>query len=476
MRDTLEEQMTAKAQQGLLALGMDEDTAETYAPWLAKVPQFIPLVGAGVGVDNTRDALQEGRYKDAAIEGGLTLLGELPVVGDWAAAAIKGIRRAPVSLLDDGIDVVKKAAGKADEVFDEAAWLAENPRPYPGIKPKDMSPEQHAEWKRHAGRKSNAKNRAKRNKAERDRYAKGREGIENKKTGPRVQENPDFDSSEFDRQFPKPDGPYNSVEARRYRSKKSVYRKRAGKDGYDSIGRPIVEDTKFNNAEWERLNPHPVPGLDPKDMSPDQIRLHKNHVTAKSQAKHRADSEGYDDVGRAIKPETTVETRFTAAERRGMRTPPWADREGLLEVNKTRRQMEVDSGIVMEADHSPPLIGDYVSGLNLPQNIQFLPKDYHRQFGNQVGVGKNSLFYTPEATSNMYTDHLSRITENAEDIAYRQREKAKFVKGFSDQLVQDILSPHTKVGRNARKLWGDDAEKYLEFYREQLNLLGIPSK
>ena len=112
MRDTLEEQMTAKAQQGLLALGMDEDTAETYAPWLAMVPQFIPLVGAGVGVDNTRDAIQEGRYKDAAIEGGLTLLGELPVVGDWAAAAIKGIRRAPVSLLDDGIDAAKKAAGK----------------------------------------------------------------------------------------------------------------------------------------------------------------------------------------------------------------------------------------------------------------------------------------------------------------------------------------------------------------------------
>ena len=60
------------------------------APWLAIAPQFIPFVGAGVGVDNTVRALDKGNYGEAAFEGAMTLLGEIPVVGDVAGKAIRG--------------------------------------------------------------------------------------------------------------------------------------------------------------------------------------------------------------------------------------------------------------------------------------------------------------------------------------------------------------------------------------------------
>ena len=75
----------------LLELGLDEESAEKYGPWVAMVPEFLPFVGAGVGIDNTARAVNDGRYMDAAKEMGLTLLGEaLPVVGDLAVKKIRG--------------------------------------------------------------------------------------------------------------------------------------------------------------------------------------------------------------------------------------------------------------------------------------------------------------------------------------------------------------------------------------------------
>ena len=112
---TLEQQINDYARQGLLGIGLDDQTAQEYAPYLGLLAQFVPGVGEGVGIDNTRDAVNEGRYGDAAIEGGLTLLGVIPGLGDVAAAAIKGMRKVP-----DG------ALRMADE-FDEAAWLKANP-------------------------------------------------------------------------------------------------------------------------------------------------------------------------------------------------------------------------------------------------------------------------------------------------------------------------------------------------------------
>jgi hypothetical protein len=94
---TLEEQLALQAKKGLMGLGFEEETAEEYGPWASLLAQFLPGVGEGVGIDNTVNAINDERYGDAAIEGGLTLLGAVPIVGDLAAAAIKGIRRAPVT-------------------------------------------------------------------------------------------------------------------------------------------------------------------------------------------------------------------------------------------------------------------------------------------------------------------------------------------------------------------------------------------
>lgn len=86
---SIEETMGQAASQGLEGLGMDPETAAFWGPIAAIAPQFVPLVGAGVGIDNTVRALDKGNYGEAALEAGLTVLGEVPIFGDLAAKGIK---------------------------------------------------------------------------------------------------------------------------------------------------------------------------------------------------------------------------------------------------------------------------------------------------------------------------------------------------------------------------------------------------
>lgn len=77
--------------EGLMGLGMTEEEAEKWGPWVAMAPEFLPFVGAGVGFDNIGRAAVDGRWGDAAKEAGLMVLGEaLPVVGDIAVKKIRG--------------------------------------------------------------------------------------------------------------------------------------------------------------------------------------------------------------------------------------------------------------------------------------------------------------------------------------------------------------------------------------------------
>jgi len=101
--------MTDALKETLLAAGLEEDTAETVAPILAIVPEFVPGVGGAVAADNTQRAIQEERYGDAALEAGLGLFGEaFPVVGDIAKWAIL----APAA---------KRFGGESVESMEEAA-------------------------------------------------------------------------------------------------------------------------------------------------------------------------------------------------------------------------------------------------------------------------------------------------------------------------------------------------------------------
>jgi hypothetical protein len=88
---SIEETMGQAASQGLEGLGMDPETAAFWGPIAAIAPQFVPLVGAGVGIDNTVRALDKGNYGEAALEAGLTVLGEVPIFGDLAAKGIKSV-------------------------------------------------------------------------------------------------------------------------------------------------------------------------------------------------------------------------------------------------------------------------------------------------------------------------------------------------------------------------------------------------
>jgi hypothetical protein len=107
---SIEDNLTNATQSGLLGLGVDEEMAQKIAPWLAIAPQFLPFVGAGVGVDNTVRALDKGNYGEAAFEGAMTLLGEIPVVGDVAGKAIRG-----------GADRLGIFAGRNSETANQAA-------------------------------------------------------------------------------------------------------------------------------------------------------------------------------------------------------------------------------------------------------------------------------------------------------------------------------------------------------------------
>lgn len=98
--ESISETIEAGMEKGLLAAGFGQETAKKTAPYLALLPEFLPGVGGVVGTDNTRKHLEKGDYGAAALEGGLTFMGEaLPVVGDlakWAILAPAAAKKAHV--------------------------------------------------------------------------------------------------------------------------------------------------------------------------------------------------------------------------------------------------------------------------------------------------------------------------------------------------------------------------------------------
>ena len=87
--ESISEKIEDGTKKGLMALGLEEETANKAAPWLSILPEFLPGVGGAVGADNTRKHISDGNYGMAALEGGLTVAGEaFPVIGDLAKWAI----------------------------------------------------------------------------------------------------------------------------------------------------------------------------------------------------------------------------------------------------------------------------------------------------------------------------------------------------------------------------------------------------
>lgn len=67
--------------------------------------------------------------------------------------------RQGAKLADNLFDDVAIQAKHVDEVFDETAWLKDNPRPHPDVKTREMSPEQTRDYNNWKARKHAAKNR-----------------------------------------------------------------------------------------------------------------------------------------------------------------------------------------------------------------------------------------------------------------------------------------------------------------------------
>jgi hypothetical protein len=141
---SIEETMGKAATDGLLKLGMSPERAEFWGPMAAIVPQFAPFVGAGVGIDNTARAINKGDYGEAALEAGLTVLGEVPIFGDLAAKGIK-------SVLGRGGDAAKELPDGALGIFAGRNSKTANPKaaesilevkPTPGGSPQVLAEKQ----------------------------------------------------------------------------------------------------------------------------------------------------------------------------------------------------------------------------------------------------------------------------------------------------------------------------------------------
>lgn len=89
---------------------------------------FIPGLGEAVGVDDTSRAFNAGNYLDAAVNGGATAAGLLPVGGDIAGGVLKaifggvGAKTADKFLLERAQDMAAKGADRG-AIWSETGWF-----------------------------------------------------------------------------------------------------------------------------------------------------------------------------------------------------------------------------------------------------------------------------------------------------------------------------------------------------------------
>lgn len=88
-------------------------TANQMASSLSNLADFTPIVGDVKGFAEARDAFEQGNYGEAALLGGLGLLGAIPVGGDIAAAALKGAAGVPARIMTPNVE---KALDKTPEL------------------------------------------------------------------------------------------------------------------------------------------------------------------------------------------------------------------------------------------------------------------------------------------------------------------------------------------------------------------------
>ena len=152
---------------------------------------------------------------------------------------------------------------------------------------------------------------------------------------------------------------------------------------------------------------------------------------------------------------------------------PWANNDSLFDIHKFAKDLEIDSGVPLDVDHAIAMQGNLVSGLNVPNNLQVMPKSWHVSKGNSEDPALNGLLFSDGFNRNNAVDHQAYLAEYADEISEAIKGKQQRASGMAERLNHEIIDPTTKVGRNAKNLWGDDYEKYVEDIRRQIGLLGV---
>ena len=341
--------------------------------------------------------------------------------------------------------------------WDEQLWVDEHPHPIPDYDPKTATAAQNTANRKWLKLKNNAKARYITGEQKADELAlREKERLGN------------FNEEEWLARDPVPSKgipeaqltPQQLAEKNAHKARKSIAIKRANKDGYDELGDAIPDPDAWDSSAWDAENPMPYPEIRQRDLDPDKLLERQAWIRRKANANPN---------NKASIKNTNQRTR---AERL-LRDMPWANNDSLFDIHRFAKDLEIDSGVKLDVDHAIAMQGNLVSGLNVPNNLQVMPKTWHVHKGNSEDEALDSLFRTDAFLHNNAVDHDLYLQDNADEVAQAIAAKQRRASGMAEQLNHQIIDPTTKVGRNAQNLWGEDYGRYVEDIRKQIGLLGV---
>ena len=146
-------------------------------------------------------------------------------------------------------------------------------------------------------------------------------------------------------------------------AKNNFYKKLSSQDGYEAWCKTCVNK---KNKKWFDEN------------------IEKHHKLTerwykKNRDKHLKNSkENY-----KKNPKRKLLDYYRREKRTAQATPPWVDKNQLIEIYKEAERKTVETGVPHEVDHIIPLQHDRVCGLNVPWNLQILTRTENRKKANK---------------------------------------------------------------------------------------------
>jgi hypothetical protein len=278
------------------------------------------------------------------------------IMGGLALPVAAGLLSAGQSE-DADAGAVSKVVKKIADGWDEAAWLAENPRPHPDVKMKDHTPEQRSEYKKWEYEKSKAKAGP----------APGREISEAEALW--VENNP------------RPDGdPRTHPEVKTWMNKRSMVR-----NGQldPSKSKPKLDPSK---SKTER-----------KYQSAEERRERRRRYASE----YRKENRGY---------ATAQNAKYRAAKLQ--RTPEYSENDAINEIYNQASLLSNATGTPYQVDHVIPLQGENVSGLHVPGNLMIVPDKLNTSKSNAFTPGDDPMRFNDVAQKNISEQNAKGLLED----------------------------------------------------------------